>query len=152
MDLIKIVRNAPRHFQTITSSREIHIDMEGYGGLSHKYILVLGDNEIPQWLLTVESYVVAPSHEDRRSVKVILERAVSLWEAWPEIIKMLNTQDLRMRNEFHVDVDALIKLGVDVCGGDDVPAQEPLTAVAAAERLAWTYGVKPENVKISICL
>lgn len=152
MDLVKIVRNAPRHFQTITSSREIHIDMEGYGGLSHKYILVLGDNEIPQWLLTVENYVVAPSHEDRRSVKVILERAVSLWEAWPEIIKMLNTQDLRMRNEFHVDVDALIKLGVDVCGGHDVPAQEPLTAVAATERLAWTYGVKTENVKISICL
>lgn len=68
---------------------------------------------------------------------------------WAEVSQLLRSTDVRHGKTIVLNVDPLIALG-KTTNSNFEGSRGSLTAQEAVASLAWTYGVKEQQVKISI--
>ena len=113
-----------------------------------EYLLIVDDQRIPQWVAEINRFAITPG-DHPRPITVSLGRTASLCEAWLEVAKIIQGKSLTHAKVELLDVEALFNVGNLIASNAGEPF-DSLTAKDAATRLAWTYGVKTSQVKISI--
>lgn len=84
-----------------------------------------------------------------RSITASLGRIASLFESWLKTAETIGNKSLVHAMINLLNVEALFKAGSLIASNAEEPFGS-LTAKDATTRLAWTYGVEPSQVKISI--
>ncbi len=109
--------------------------------------IMIAHRGIPVWIAKVDAFTVAggPFPKD---VKISLGEVALLEQSWNEVASVISGVNINHGTIVNLNVLQLFSLGESFTKADVSPGT--LTAEDAALRLAWTYGVSKDNVKITI--
>lgn len=113
-----------------------------------EYVVVINGPGTAQWIAKINRFVLSPGPYPK-TITLSLDRVASLSEASFEVTEITQNNPLRHAKAALLDTEALFKAGTAISSDTPEPFV-PLTFKDAATRLAWTYGVEANQVKISI--
>lgn len=132
----------------IKIARQVSADFESEDVRECKYVLVVSNQRIPVWLGEISTVSFSPE-KSLQHATLSLSKVVFLEGAWDKVSVIIRGVDFNLGKAVNLDVDTLFAAGTALtqAEGESVPV---LTAAEAVRRLAWTYGVQDDQVKVSI--
>ncbi|WLG53999.1 hypothetical protein PSH77_14960 [Pseudomonas extremorientalis] len=131
----------------LRSKRKITLRLTDSAPLISDYVLV-ESNGIPIWIAEIDTFSVSGGTFPKEVV-VSLGQVTLLEGVWSEVSQIVRNADIRHGKTIELNVDPLIAVGQSTNSSSE-GSRGSLTAREAAASLAWTYGVKEQQVKISI--
>ncbi|WP_122575255.1 hypothetical protein [Pseudomonas viridiflava] len=131
----------------LRSRRKVSFRLTDSDPLISDYVMI-ESNGIPVWIAEVDAFSV-PGGSFPKEVTLSLGAVTYLEGVWIEVSKILRSADVGHGKTIELDVDSLVALGKSNNSNSE-GSRGSLTAQEAVASLAWTYGVKEQQVKISI--
>ncbi|MEE5149114.1 hypothetical protein V2J91_23755 [Pseudomonas alliivorans] len=131
----------------LRSKRKITFRLTDSDPLISDYILI-ETNGIPVWIAEVDAFSV-PAGSFPKEVVVSLGQITLLDGVWNEVSQVLGHAHVQHGKTIKLNIDPIVALG-KITNSNSEGSRGSLTAQEAAASLAWTYGVKEQQVKISI--
>ncbi|WP_124421286.1 hypothetical protein [Pseudomonas sp. CMR5c] len=146
MSEVFVVKYTAPVSDALRAGRKLAIRLSDPKPLEVGFVIVV-DGGIPIWIGKIDSFNVSTG-KFPKDVEIFLSDLVLLEDAWSDVSPLVHSADLRSARFADLDVNHLFGLGARLTEKGDTPGV--LTATNAISRLAWTYGVPRENVKVSI--
>lgn len=130
----------------LRSERRVTVRVNDVGPLVVEYVMIV-NRGIPVWIAKVDSFTVM-SGPFPKDVSISLGEVAALEQSWAEVATIIRDVDIVHGETVSLNVMQLFGLGERWNSAGS--SLGTLTAKTAVSRLAWTYGVPEENVKIAI--
>jgi hypothetical protein len=131
----------------LRAQRAINVQIVALEPMACEYVLVV-HNRIPVWFGKIDKFAVA-SGAFPKIANIQLEAVVSLEDNWPETASLIDLDRIETGKIVDFQVTPLFGIGKPLNSIDE-RVGGVLSVDEAATRLAWTYGVEKNQVKISI--
>lgn len=128
--------------------RQVTLEMRTSKPLEAEYLLIADTGRgVPSWAAKIRKCIVSPGPFPK-DVSFVVGEMASLLGAWTEV--SVAVRDHRIDDGALIELNSIQLVALGEPLNAPGPAPGVLTAQQALPRLAWTYGVPEEKVKISI--
>lgn len=146
MTQIFVVRDSEKLCKELLAVRRLTLRLSDSKPLEAEYV-ILASGRVPNWIAKVDSFTVLGG-QFPKDAEISLSEVVCLSDAWTEVSELTRGLSIESSRLIDVDVVELLRLGKSLTA--EYSSAGVLTVADAVPRLAWTYGVPCENVKVAI--
>lgn len=146
MTEVFVVRDSESLSRELLSLRRLTVRLSDSKPLEAEYVIVTSGRS-PNWIAKVERFTVSGGLFPK-DVEISFNEVAYLGEVWNEALELTQGLDIENSRFIDVKVSELFRLGTSL--NTESVSFGVLTVADAVPRLAWTYGVPDENVKVAI--
>lgn len=147
MAKVLVLGHSDQLSKELRAQRAITVQVAALEPMTSEYVLVV-HNRIPVWIAKIDKFAIQTGAFPKIA-NIQLETVVSLDENWPEAASFIDFKQIETDKVCDLQVKPLFGMGKPLNAIDERTGGV-LSVDEAAKRLAWTYGVKENQVKISI--
>ncbi|WP_150296252.1 hypothetical protein [Pseudomonas extremaustralis] len=147
MAKVLVLGHSDQLSKELRAQRAITVQVAALEPMTSEYVLVV-HNRIPVWIAKIDKFVIQTGAFPKNA-NIQLEAVVCLDENWPETASHIDLDRIETGKVLDFQVSPLFGMG-KALNSIDERIGGVLSVDEAATRLAWTYGVEKNQVKISI--
>lgn len=146
MEKILVLEYTKEISHELRGERTVTVQLRDARSLEVGYIMIAGGG-VPVWIAKVDSFFMSGGPFPKK-VKASLGEVTALEQSWSDVARLVEDVGIDHGKIIDLDIPKLLFIGKSL----NLPSASPgtLTVQTAVPRLAWTYGVPEENVKIAI--